>query len=106
MEYWPIDLALAFGKLLDEPGQGWSGFNYIQEEKMTTQQQKETLVAYLRMKTDEQDWHGVADAAMDLRELEIKLQMESKLAYSKQSNIQQAEPLATPTIYWTRSNFE
>jgi hypothetical protein len=46
---------------------------------MTTQQQKETLVSYLRMKVDEQDWHGVADAAMDLRELEIKLQMEDKL---------------------------
>lgn len=26
-------------------------------------------VAYIRMKTQERDWHAVADAAMDIREL-------------------------------------
>ena len=29
------------------------------------------LVDYLLMKVREGDWHGVADAAMDLRELEV-----------------------------------
>ena len=32
------------------------------------EQTRATLILYLRMKTDEEDWHGVADAAMDLRE--------------------------------------
>lgn len=42
-------------------------------------ERKSTLIAYLRMKVDEQDWHGVADAAMDLRELEIEIKNESKI---------------------------
>ena len=29
-----------------------------------------TLIAYLKVKTDEGDWHGVSDAANDLRVLE------------------------------------
>jgi len=39
---------------------------------MTPQFQYITLVTYLRMKTEQRDWHGVADAAMDLRELEAR----------------------------------
>lgn len=31
------------------------------------------MIKYLRMKVDEEDWHGVADAAMDLREIEIEI---------------------------------
>jgi hypothetical protein len=34
---------------------------------------RDTLIAYLQMKVGEEDWHGVADAAMDLRELEARL---------------------------------
>ena len=30
------------------------------------------LKSYLLMKVDEEDWHAVADAAMDLREMIIK----------------------------------
>ena len=30
------------------------------------------LIEYLKMKVDEGDWHGVADAAMDLREVEAE----------------------------------
>lgn len=32
-----------------------------------------TMVAYLRAKVDDAEWHGVADAAMDLREIEAEL---------------------------------
>lgn len=39
--------------------------------------QRMTLIAYLQMKVDEADWHGVADAAMDLRELEVALRLTS-----------------------------
>lgn len=38
-----------------------------------------TMVDYLRMKLEQRDWHGVADAAMDIRELEAKLDLLRKL---------------------------
>lgn len=34
--------------------------------------QKEILLEYLQVMIALQDWHGVADLAMDLRELEAK----------------------------------
>lgn len=34
--------------------------------------QKEVLIDYLHVMISLQDWHGVADVAMDLRELEAK----------------------------------
>ena len=34
--------------------------------------QKEILLEYLQVMIAIQDWHGVADVAMDLRELEAK----------------------------------
>lgn len=33
-------------------------------------ERKLTMTNYLHMKVQEQDWHGVADAAMDLRDIE------------------------------------
>ena len=33
---------------------------------------REILIAYLKMKTDECDWHGVSDCANDLRVLEAE----------------------------------
>lgn len=33
----------------------------------------ELMKTYLKMKFDEGDWHGVADAAMDIRELNAEL---------------------------------
>lgn len=37
---------------------------------MTQEERWLKYVEYLRMKVEERDWHGVADAAADLRELE------------------------------------
>lgn len=34
------------------------------------EQTRRTLIEYLRMKVAVEDWHGVADAANDLRELD------------------------------------
>jgi hypothetical protein len=34
--------------------------------------QKQILIEYLQVMIALQDWHGVADVAMDLRELEAK----------------------------------
>lgn len=39
------------------------------------QKQKSTLITYLLSKVEVGDWHGVADAAMDLREVEAKLSL-------------------------------
>jgi len=45
---------------------------------MTEQQllaHRSTLLAYLRAKADIEDWHGVSDAANDLREIDVALRM-------------------------------
>ena len=34
---------------------------------------RETMIAYLHLKIEEQDWHGVQDAASDLRDLDVEL---------------------------------
>lgn len=34
---------------------------------------KQLMIEYLRLKLEEQDWHGVCDAANDLRELEVEI---------------------------------
>lgn len=39
---------------------------------MTPSEQRQTMIAYLKLKVEMEDWHGVADAAMDLRELEAR----------------------------------
>lgn len=31
---------------------------------------RELLIEYMQLKISEEDWHGVADAAMDLREMD------------------------------------
>lgn len=42
-----------------------------QVEKL--EKEKEGMVRYLLLKVDAEDWHGVADAAMDIREIEAKI---------------------------------
>ena len=36
---------------------------------------REQLISYLKMKVEEEDWHGVQDAGSDLREIDAKLSM-------------------------------
>lgn len=40
--------------------------------KMSAREAHDIYLRYLAMKVYERDWHGVADAAMDLRELEAR----------------------------------
>lgn len=56
---------------------GPSGGQLYQESSRVTRIHYQIMVikGYLKMKVEEQDWHGVADAAMDLRELEAQLQV-------------------------------
>lgn len=45
----------------------------VKEMKKLLNDEKATLVAYLYKKVETQDWHGVADAAMDIRDVEAQL---------------------------------
>lgn len=47
--------------------------------KKTLEKRKVAMVQYLLLKADEEDWHGVADAAMDIREIEAQLNLLGKL---------------------------
>lgn len=38
-----------------------------------------SLIDYMRVKIDQGDWHAVADAAMDIRELEAKIKVYEEL---------------------------
>lgn len=37
------------------------------------EQKRKILIEYMQMKISESDWHGVCDAGMDLRELEVEI---------------------------------
>lgn len=45
---------------------------------MTYEDHHRTLVEYLKAKVDQADWHGVSDAANDLRVLEAQKLAEAK----------------------------
>jgi hypothetical protein len=36
------------------------------------------MIGYMQTKIEERDWHAVADAAMDLREIEVEARMTKK----------------------------
>lgn len=40
---------------------------------------RQVLIEYLKQKTAEGDWHGVSDAANDLRVMEAKHEVDSKI---------------------------
>jgi hypothetical protein len=46
--------------------------------------QKAHLVTYLLSKVTTEDWHAVADAAMDLREIEAKIEILELLQKNEQ----------------------
>jgi hypothetical protein len=41
-------------------------------EKMSLDNAEEIMIQYLLLKVQQKDWHGVSDAANDLREMEAK----------------------------------
>ena len=43
------------------------------ETKAIDMSERHILIKYLLMKVEVEDWHAVADAAMDLRELDAKM---------------------------------
>jgi hypothetical protein len=42
--------------------------------------QKKEMIAYLKLKLEQEDWHGVMDAAADIREIVAKMQIMEALA--------------------------
>lgn len=42
-------------------------------------ERKKGLITYAKMKIDAEDWHGVADAMMDVREVDAQIQLLFKL---------------------------
>ena len=57
---------------------------------MTYEEHHATLVAYLKAKVDIQDWHGVSDAANDLRVLEAQTLRNSDGRTDRESQALQA----------------
>jgi len=49
------------------------GKKYLQYKIDKLEEKKQTMVDYVKLKLSEEDWHGVADAAMDIREIESSL---------------------------------
>lgn len=49
------------------------------EKLVRLETQRQTMVTYLLSKVEVSDWHGVADAAMDLREIEAKINLLKEL---------------------------
>lgn len=47
------------------------------KKPLTYEQKKEIMKTYLLLKFEIEDWHGVADAAMDIRELESEHKSET-----------------------------
>lgn len=45
----------------------------IEESVLSLSKQLDRMKSYLLLKFEVSDWHGVADAAMDIREIEAKL---------------------------------
>ena len=51
-------------------------------ERMTYEEQRRVLIDYLRAKVDLGDWHGVSDAANDLREIEAAERVRAQVRWS------------------------
>lgn len=49
------------------------------EKLIRLETQRQTMISYLLSKVDVGDWHGVADAAMDLREIEARINLLKEL---------------------------
>jgi|SRR5665213_2733239 len=59
---------------------------------MTLSEKKSTLIGYLKMKTIQEDWHGVSDAANDLREIEVMINLSGSYKEILEPTPSQAAP--------------
>ena len=59
----------------------------LQELYNIEQNRKIRMINYLDLKVSERDWHGVADAAMDLREIDTRILLLEKLKNDNSTTI-------------------
>jgi len=52
-------------------------------EKLKLAEHRLSMVSYLTVKTKAEDWHAVADAASDLREIDVQLRLLERLETEK-----------------------
>ncbi len=60
-------------KATAEQGKAWMNPNPREARALFLEQYRPVLVAYLKAKFETEDWHGVQDAASDLRDLDSEL---------------------------------
>lgn len=49
------------------------GKKFLSYKISSLEERKDMMVKYMKLKMQEEDWHGVADAAMDIRDIESEL---------------------------------
>lgn len=52
----------------------------MEQREVALREQREQMIGYLLLKVKANDFHGVADAAMDIREIDAKLEVLAELA--------------------------
>lgn len=68
--------AFNFHKLPDHRECGCKGFVHVGGTRLDTLYDRRAVyVQYARHRIDDEDWHGVSDAANDLRELDVEIRM-------------------------------
>jgi len=60
---------------------------------------KRTMIEYLKLKVKQEDWHGCADAAMDIREIDAKLSV-------LRERLQDGKPKDRPIIQYAKNIVE
>jgi len=56
---------------------------------------KTRMIDYLKLKVEQSDWHGVADAAMDIREIDAKIALIQE--YEEKGKIEVKSPYLPDT---------
>lgn len=71
---------------------------------MTPEETKKILIDVLRLKTLQEDWHGVSDAANDLREVEVAIRLNLQVQIKDERRFEvpgegkDASPAAIPPV--------
>lgn len=69
-------------------------------DEMTLLERKKLYLEYLKLKVAESDWHGVADCAMDLRELEVEMKMTPEYVLDAEAKCVCGQPVDAHNYYY------
>lgn len=59
---------------------------YLESDSADCEQRVASMRDYMKLKIGEADWHAVADAAMDIRDIEARLEAHSQILFLINSN--------------------